>query len=121
MSRLLPSALLLYAAASLLHHVHNAEFLADYPHMPAWVTPAIIYAAWLGTTGFGVAGYMLARPALLAIYGALGLYGLAHYALAPMSSHSLGMNVTILLEAATATLLLITLGTCRTRPERAEN
>jgi hypothetical protein len=27
--------LLACAAASLLHHVHNAEFLQDYPNLPA--------------------------------------------------------------------------------------
>jgi len=36
---LLP-ALAAYAAASLFHHVHNAEFLDQYPNMPAWLSPA---------------------------------------------------------------------------------
>ena len=112
MSRLLLPALLLYAGASLLHHVHNAEYLAEYPHMPAWLTPAIVYAVWAATTAIGVAGLLFYRP-LLVLYGLLGLYGLAHYALAPMAAHSFVMNVTILLEAVTASLLLISLAICR--------
>ena len=31
----LPFLLLIYAAASLAHFIHNAEFLTDYPGMPA--------------------------------------------------------------------------------------
>jgi hypothetical protein len=104
---LLLAALVLYAGASLLHHAHNAEFLAEYPHMPAWITPGIVVAAWVATTAIGVAG-LFYRP-FLALYALLGLYSFVHYALAPMSAHSMGMNVTILLEAGTAALLLITL------------
>jgi hypothetical protein len=100
-------AVLSYAAASLLHHVHNAAFLDEYPHMPAWITPGIVYAAWAVTTAVGVAG-LFYRP-LLAAYGGLGLYSLAHYFAAPFSAHSAGMNVTILLEVGTAALLLMTL------------
>ena len=29
------SFLLAYGAASLFHHIHNAEFLSEYPNMPA--------------------------------------------------------------------------------------
>src|SRR5687768_3102459 len=62
-------AVLSYAAASLLHHVHNAVFLDEYPHMPAWITPGIVYAAWVATTAVGLAG-LFYRP-LLAAYGGL--------------------------------------------------
>ena len=96
-----------YAAASLLHHAHNAMFLAEYPHMPAWITPWIVYAAWAATTAVGVAGFFYGP--LLAVYGGLGLYGLAHYLIAPFSAHSMAMNVTILLEAGTAAMLLMAL------------
>jgi hypothetical protein len=54
-TRLLTLALA-YAAASLFHHVHNAAFLGDYPNMPAWLTPAGVYAAWLGVTAVGIVG-----------------------------------------------------------------
>jgi hypothetical protein len=103
--RLLWIVLGAYALASLAHHVHNAEFLADYPHMPAGATREIVYAVWAATTAVGIAG-LFYRP-LLALYALIGLYGLAHYWLAPFSAHSVGMNVTILLEAGTATLLLM--------------
>ena len=110
---LLRSALLALAAATLAHHVHNAVFLADYPNMPPSLTALGVIAAWAAATAIGVAGYLLVRQrhvvmgcALLGIYGAYGLDGLLHYALAPLSDHSAGMNATIWLEAITGTLML---------------
>lgn len=105
--------LLLYGAASLFHYAHNAEFLGDYPNMPAWLSPALVYGAWLGVTAVGLAGFFLIRwgyqfvgLAVLGVYGALGLDGLGHYALAPLSEHTFTMNVSIMLEAVTAVVLL---------------
>jgi len=105
--------LLPYGAASLFHYAHNAEFLGDYPNMPAWLSPALVYGAWLGVTAVGLVGYFLIRRgyqlaglAVLSVYGVLGLDGLSHYTLAPLSAHTLTMNLTIWLEAATAVLLL---------------
>lgn len=104
---------LIYAAASLFHHVHNAQFLDEYPNMPRWITPGLVYAAWCGITGLGVLGFLLLRSrreliglALLAVYGAAGLYGLVHYGLAPLAAHSTAMNLSIWLEAASGLLLL---------------
>ena len=101
-----------YGAGSLVHFIHNAEFLAEYPNMPAWLSRADVYAAWLGMTAIGVAGYVLvshgyrfAGLLLVAVYATLGLDSLGHYALAPMSAHSAAMNSTILLEVGTAALL----------------
>ncbi len=111
--RALPLALLAHAAATLLHHVHNAEFLADYPNMPAWLSRAGVYAAWAVMTAIGAAGWWLARGtrrlaglALVALYGAYGVYSLGHYTLAPPSAHGAAMNATIALEAATGLALL---------------
>jgi len=105
-----------YGAASLFHYAHNAEFLGDYPNMPAWLSPALVYGAWLGVTVVGLAGYFLIRRgyqlaglAVLGVYGALGLDGLGHYTLAPLSAHTFTMNMSIWLEAATAVLLLTAL------------
>jgi hypothetical protein len=113
-NRWLPALLLGCAAASLFHYVHNAEFLDAYPRMPAWLTPAGVYGAWLGGTAVGVCGYFMLRAGharsgliLLAIYGVIGLDGLGHYTLAPMSAHSAAMNLSILLEAAMAVALLL--------------
>ena len=111
--RPLLAPVLAYAAASLFHHAHNAAFLNDYPNMPAWLTPAGVYAAWLAATAVGVAGYLLLRGGFrlaglgtIALYGALGLYGLAHYGVAPASAHTSTMHLTIALEATTGTLVL---------------
>ena len=112
-TNLLLAFLLPYGAASLFHYAHNAEFLGDYPNMPAWLSPALVYGAWLGVTAVGLVGYFLIRRgyqlaglAVLGVYGALGLDGLGHYTLAPLSAHTVAMNMSIWLEAATGVLLL---------------
>jgi len=114
-NKLLLILLLLYGVASLFHYAHNAEFLGDYPNMPAWLSPALVYGAWLGVTAVGLAGYFLIRRgyqlaglAVLGVYGALGLDGLGHYTLAPLSAHTFAMNMSIWLEAVTGALLVTT-------------
>lgn len=106
--------MLAYCAATLLHFVHNAVFLNDYPNMPEWLSSARVYAAWCGVTAIGVVGYWLYRAGYrltglmtIAIYAALGFGGLEHFALAPVSVHSFTMNLTIGVEALTAAALLI--------------
>ena len=118
----------LYCATSLAHFVHNARFLADYPNMPAWLSPLQVMGAWLAVAAVGALGWLVTRsrwplPGLLLIgaWAGLGFDGLAHYSLAPMSAHSLAMNLTIwsevlaaaLLLAATAVLVLKTLWPAR--------
>lgn len=82
--------------------------------MPAWLTMARVYAAWIGVTAVGVIGYLLVQKGyahvglvVLGSYAALGFDGFAHYGLAPLSAHTSMMNVTIWLEAATGLILLI--------------
>ena len=113
--------ILAYCVASLLHFAHNAAYLRDYPNMPPSLTAARIYATWCGITAVGVAGYWLRRAGyrvaglvVLAVYAALGFAGLEHYTLAPVSAHSLGMNLTIGFEALAAAALLIAV--CVRRP-----
>ena len=105
------SALVACIAATLFHHVHNAEFLEQYPNLPASLSRAWVYAAWLGATAIGIAGYLLlprrTGVALLVLYGAYALNGLVHYTLAPMSAHSFAMNLTIWLEAAAGAGLVL--------------
>ena len=104
--------LLAFCAATLFHHVHNAEFLEQYPNLPAWISRATPYLVWLGATAVGALGYVLWTRArrvglvLLALYAAWGFDGLTHYALAPVSAHTFVMNASIWLEAATGALLL---------------
>ena len=113
----LPKPFILLVAAyfltSLGHFAHNAEFICEYPNLPAWLTRAKVYAAWLAITAVGLVGFILIKnklmPAgllLVAIYAALGFDGLGHYAVAPMALHTLGANITILSEVAAAALVL---------------
>jgi len=104
---------LAYGAASLIHFFHNAEFLAQYPNMPAWLSRAGVYAAWLGLTAVGVAGYLLFHRGyqlmgllVIAVYAALGLDSLSHYLVAPFGAHTGMMHFTIWLDVAAAALLL---------------
>ena len=113
-------ALAACAAATLIHHAHNAHFLADYPALPGWLTPAIVYLAWALATAVGVIGYLCLRAGYRLIgLGALGLYaiyaldGLTHYIGAPLSAHTPGMNVTIWLEAITGAALAWTVFSSR--------
>ena len=112
-TRLLAAFSAAYCLASFVHFVHNAEYLADYPNMPLWISRAKVYAAWLAITAVGALGLVVARSrhaiagfVLVAIYAVLGFDGLGHYALAPLSSHSLAMNFTIWFEVAAAAVLL---------------
>lgn len=74
-----------YFIASLAHFIHNAEYIAFYPNMPAWINRKTVYVAWLIITSIGVAGLIAIRmrwqavgAMLIAIYGAFGLDGLLH-------------------------------------------
>jgi hypothetical protein len=114
MSKILPTLLLVYLAASLIHFIHNAEFLADYPNLPTSWTRFGVYSAWIVMTIIGVGGwimksrrYQLAGLLLLAMYAALGLDSLAHYVVAPLSNHTAVMNLTMLLEVTAAALVFI--------------
>jgi hypothetical protein len=122
----LPWVLILYAAATLLHFAHNAEYLAQYPYLPVSWSRADVYVAWCCITTLGVVGYVLFLRddrgfglTFLALYAALGFGGLLHYTRASIAHHSAAMNVTIWTEAAAATLLLINLAVLR--PSRADD
>ena len=106
--------LLLYLAASLLHFVHNAEYVADYPNLPAWLDRADVYLAWLGLAAIGAAGWVLYRFGwqlagllLIGVYAGFGFDGLLHYTRAPFAAHTQAMNFTIWFEVAAAALLLL--------------
>jgi len=105
--------MLAYGASSLLHFIHNAQFVRDYPNFPDTITALQVYGVWLLIAATGVAGYLLMRfglrvPGLLvtAVYAGFGFNGLLNYKLAPMSAHSFAMNSTILTEVTLAALLL---------------
>jgi hypothetical protein len=104
----------IYTGSSLLHFVHNAEYIVFYPGMPAGLTREHVYLVWLAIAAFGAAGLAFARwgwPVAaglsLAAYGAFGLDGLAHYTLALCSEHTLAMNLTIAFEAVAGAVLAV--------------
>ena len=104
----------IYGVASLIHFVHNALYLHDYPKMPVWLTSLGVYAAWLVVAAVGCVGYGLYRWGLrrvgllvMAIYALLGMDSLGHYLVAPLAAHTLAMNVTILGEVGSAAVLLV--------------
>jgi hypothetical protein len=105
--------LTIYCAASLIHFVHNAQFIAEYPNLPASLTSSEVYLAWIAVTSVGAAGVALALTGravtgllMIAVYAALGFAGLDHYTRAPLSAHTLAMNSTIAFEVAAAAALL---------------
>jgi len=107
-------ALVLYVAASFIHHAHNARFLLAYPNMPEGLSSLGIYSAWAVVTLVGVVGVVLLRkgfegPGLmtLAIYGACGLYGLAHYVVADFTALTAAMHATIWFEVLSGSSLIV--------------
>lgn len=127
----LPWLFVLYAAATLLHFAHNAEYLSQYPNLPRTWSRAEVYAAWacvmaLGLFGYGLYafGHRKTGLATLGLYAALGFDALLHYTRAPMAHHSAMMNITIWVEAAAGALLLVNVlllaaPICRVGPARA--
>ena len=116
---------LLYGVASLVHFIHNAEFLADYPGLPESWTRSGVYLAWLGMTAVGLCGWWLvsrghvtAGALVLAAYALCGLDSLGHYFVAPFSAHTGAMNATILVEVVAAALVLVQAGTLMVRRMR---
>ena len=109
----LTTLMLAYGAASLLHFIHNAQFVRDYPNFPDTVTALQVYGVWLIVAATGLAGYLLMRLGqrvvglvVTGVYAGFGFNGLLHYKLAPMSAHSFAMNSTILTEVVLAAVLL---------------
>lgn len=60
-----PKLLLILTAAcfftSLGHFSHNAEFICEYPNLPAWLTRTQVYAVWAGITSVGVTSLLFMR------------------------------------------------------------
>jgi len=106
--------LAVYFVASSAHFVHNAAYIAYYPNLPSWITSDRVYVAWSVVTAVGIAGLVAlplrlhaAAAVFIAVYGALGLDGLAHYTLALCSEHTFMTNVTIWSEAISGLCLLV--------------
>lgn len=111
---MLAGLLVLYSVASFLHFAHNAEYLGDYPNLPAWLTQSVVYFAWAGLASLGVVGFVLYRRdwrltglLLLGLYATFGFDGLLHYTRAPFHAHSGLMNFTIWFEVSAAAVLLL--------------
>jgi hypothetical protein len=111
----MPILIALYTLASLTHFSHNAEYIAFYPGLPAWITRESVYLAWLAVAGVGLlalaanwGGWKRIAAVLLIIYGLLGTDGLLHYTLALCSEHSLATNITIWAEVLLGVVLACT-------------
>ena len=96
---------ILYTLASLTHFAHNAEYIAFYPGLPAWMTRESVYLAWLAVAAVGVLalgafrmGWGRVAAVCLIVYGLLGADGLLHYTLGLCSEHTLATNLTIWAE-----------------------
>jgi hypothetical protein len=105
---------LIYGAAGFAHLAHNAEFMAFYPGMAEGYTKEAMYLAWLGVNAVALAAMAFALLDLgvlaalsLALYGALGLGSLSHYALGFWSEHTLAANASICAEAFTGLALAV--------------
>ena len=103
-----------YGLGTFGHCVHNAEFLAYYPNMPEELTHEMVYLAWMGLTVVGLAivpFYMLGLGVLaamvLALYGLLGLSGLAHYSLGALEEHTLMANLLIMFQGLSGLALAV--------------
>jgi|GEM_PF-2336597 len=110
----LVTLLLIYGLASVIHFIHNAEFLSDYPGLPDTWVRSDIYAAWLVITLIGIGGWVLlvrglprAGLMLLTVYAVLGMDSLGHYGVASFSEHTFAMNATILFEVFAASFLFL--------------
>jgi hypothetical protein len=103
-----------HGAASLIHFIHNATFLADYPNLPPGLTAFGVYAVWCAIASIGLAGFVCYSMghlrvglSLIALFALLGFGGLDHYVVAPIAAHSFAMNATIAIEVITAAALLV--------------
>lgn len=104
--------LIFYGIASLIHFIHNAEYLSAYPNLPVSWTRNGVYLVWVGMTLIGLTGWFMLRLGfrrtgflILLVYAVCGFDSLAHYVVAPMSAHTAAMNITILLEVGAAAML----------------
>ncbi|OYU30957.1 MAG: hypothetical protein CFE39_10680 [Comamonadaceae bacterium PBBC2] len=120
--------LALYFIASLTHFAHNAEFIAIYPNLPAFITRETVYWAWLAVSSLGVAGLIVSRMGLHALgalllmaYGACGLDGLLHYTLALCSQHTLATNLTIWFEVLAGSALAFAAASMLWRTKRRQH
>jgi drug/metabolite transporter (DMT)-like permease len=126
-TRMLLLLMLIYAAASLTHFIHNGLYIHAYPNLPHWVTPFSVYLSWCVIAVIGALGFWLYRRAsrsagllIIGLYALLGFGGLDHYAIAPVSAHTLAMNASIIVELSTAFVLLCFVVLLILHDERAE-
>jgi hypothetical protein len=106
----------IFLVCSLIHFVHNAVFLTDYPGLPQTWKPSGVMAVWLVMGALLVSGGIAlkrGRPVigtiLLAIAVIMGFDSLAHYVVAKLTAHTFVMNLTIFLDVGAAILLGIAL------------
>jgi hypothetical protein len=106
---------------SVIHYIDNVAFFSIYPE-PSWNSAGATDRFWFIMTPFALAGYLLYRRGwfwrstlILQAYAAMGMLVLAHYLFAPLCDISARIHLTVLPEAAAATLLMIYLLHMQTR------
>ena len=104
----------LYGLATFGLCIHNAENLIYYPNMPEGLTREMIYLLWMAVTAVGLLVVPFCMMNLgvlaalfLALYGLLGLSGLAHYSLGALEEHSLTANLLIMLQGLSGLALAV--------------
>jgi hypothetical protein len=104
----------LYGLCTFAHFTHHAEFLVYYPNLPEALTREVVYLLWMAVTVVGMAavpfsmlGMGVVAALLLALYGLLGLSGLAHYSLGAWEEHSLVANLLIVFQALSGLALAV--------------
>jgi hypothetical protein len=104
----------LYGLCTFAHFTHHAEFLVYYPNLPEGLTREVVYLLWMAVTVVGMAvvpfsmlGMGVVAGLLLALYGLLGLSGLAHYSLGAWEEHTLVANLLIVFQGLSGLALAV--------------
>jgi hypothetical protein len=104
----------LYGLCTFAHVTHLAEFLVYYPNLPEALTREVVYLLWMALTVVGMAavpfsmlGMGVVAALLLALYGLLGLSGLAHYSLGDWEEHGLVADLLIVFQGLSGLALAV--------------
>lgn len=99
--------------STVLHYTDNYINIEHYPQ-PEWIDRTVVWAAWLGFTAFGVAGYVLLRRGAFAVAGACflvysytALSSLGHYWFGDFAEFDTRMHALIWMDGLTGSGVLV--------------